>query len=155
MQLSPTASLKIAVIHGPNLNLLGLREPDVYGADTFDDVNKKIREHAKLLGIEVRITQSNHEGAIIDTIQDAVNWADGIVINPGAYTHYSYAIADAIRGVRLPVIEIHMTNIYTRETFRHHSVIAPAAVGQIAGLGTTSYLLGLEAIREVILQGRH
>jgi len=155
MQINPTGTLKIAVIHGPNLNLLGLREPDFYGTDTFDDTNRKIRDHAKRIGVEVQITQSNHEGAIIDAIHDAVNWADAIVINPGAYTHYSYAIADAIRGVRLPCVEVHISNIHAREEWRHHSVIAPAAVGQIAGFGTASYLLGLDAARAIVLQGRN
>lgn len=154
MQITPTGTLKIAVIHGPNLNLLGLREPDIYGTDSFDETNRKIVEHAKRINVEVRITQSNHEGAIIDAIHDAVNWADAIVINPGAYTHYSYAIADAIRGVRLPAVEVHISNVHAREEFRRHSVIAPAAVGQIAGFGTASYLLALDAARAVVQQGR-
>jgi len=154
MQITPTGTIKIAVLHGPNLNLLGLREPDIYGTDTFDDTNRKIVEHAKRINVEVRITQSNHEGALIDAIHDAVNWADAIVINPGAYTHYSYAIADAIRGVRLPAVEVHISNIHAREEFRRHSVIAPAAVGQIAGFGTASYLLALDAARSVVQQGR-
>jgi 3-dehydroquinate dehydratase-2 len=154
MQITPSGTIKIAVIHGPNLNLLGLREPDIYGSDTFDDTNRKIVEHAKRIGVEVRISQSNHEGEIIDVIHDAVNWADAIVINPGGYTHYSYAIADAIRGVRLPTVEVHISNIHAREEFRRHSVVAPAAVGQIAGFGTASYLLGLDAARAVVQQGR-
>ena len=153
--MTPQGSLKILVLHGPNLNMLGVREPDIYGTDTFDDTNRRIREHAKKLGIEVRISQSNHEGEIIDAIQDAINWADAIVINPGAYTHYSYAIADAIRAVRLPAVEVHISNVHAREEYRRHSVIAPAAVGQIAGFGTASYLLGLEAACAVIQQGRH
>lgn len=155
MQIAPTGTLKIAVIHGPNLNLLGLREPDFYGTDTFDDTNLKILDHAKKIGVEVQITQSNHEGEIIDTIHNAVNWADAIVINPGAYTHYSYAIADAIRGVRLPCVEVHISNIHAREEWRHRSVIAPASAGQIAGFGTSSYLLGLDAARAIVLQGRN
>jgi 3-dehydroquinate dehydratase II len=154
MQLTPTGAIKIAVIHGPNLNLLGLREPDIYGADTFADVNRKIEEHARRIGVEVQISQSNHEGVIVDTIQEAVNWADAIVINPGAYTHYSIAIADAIRGVRLPAVEVHISNIHAREEFRRHSVVAPTCVGQIAGFGTISYILGLDAAREIVLQGR-
>ena len=155
MQITPTGTLKIAVIHGPNLNLLGLREPDFYGTDTYEDTNRKILEHGTKLGLEVQITQSNHEGAIIDAIHEAVNWADALVINPGAYTHYSHAIADAIRGVRLPCVEVHISNIHAREEFRHQSVIAPACVGQIAGFGTTSYLLGLDAARAIIVQGRN
>ena len=154
MQIAPTGTLKISVIHGPNLNMLGLREPDIYGTDTFEDTNRKIREHAKEIGIEVRIVQSNHEGEIVDAIQDAVKWADAIVINPGAYTHYSYAIADAIRAVRLPTVEVHISNIYARDEFRQHSVIAPAAVGTIAGFGTASYLLALDAARSTIVTGR-
>lgn len=155
MQIAPTAPLKILVLHGPNLNLLGLREPDIYGTDTYDDMNRKLEAYAKHVGVQVQITQSNHEGVLIDAIQDAVNWADGIIINPGAYTHYSHAIADAIRGVRLPAVEVHLTNIHAREEFRRHSVVAPAAVGQIAGFGTASYLLALDAIRATIDQGRH
>jgi len=154
MQIAPSAALKILVLHGPNLNLLGLREPDIYGTDTYDDMNRKIEAYAKQSGVQVQITQSNHEGVLIDAIHDAVGWADGIIINPGAYTHYSHAIADAIRGVRLPVVEVHMTNVHAREEFRRHSVVAPAAVGQIAGFGTASYLLALDAIRATIDQGR-
>ena len=154
MQIAPSAALKVLLIHGPNLNLLGLREPDIYGADTFADVNRKIEERARHLGIEVRIHQSNHEGEIIDLIHDAVSWADGIVINPGAYTHYAYAIADAIRGVRLPAVEVHLTNVYAREEWRHKSVVSPATVGQIVGFGAESYMLGLQALRAVVIQGR-
>jgi 3-dehydroquinate dehydratase II len=154
MQLSPQPSLKISVIHGPNLNLLGLREPDIYGTDTYDDMNKKIEAHAQKIGVEVRIFQSNHEGEIIDTIHDAVKWADAIVVNPGAYTHYAHAIADALRGVRLPAVEVHLTNVHAREEWRRHSVVSPAVVGQIVGFGTTSYLLALEAMRDIIIQGR-
>lgn len=154
MQLSPASSLKICVIHGPNLNLLGLREPDIYGTDTYEDMNRKIEAHAQKIGVEVRIFQSNHEGEIIDTIHNAVNWADAIVINPGAYTHYAHAIADALRGVRLPAVEVHLTNVHAREEWRRRSVVSPAVSGQIAGFGTTSYLLALEAVRDIIIQGR-
>lgn len=154
MQLTPSGTLKISVIHGPNLNLLGLREPDVYGTDSFDDTNRKIREHAKQIGVEVRIFQSNHEGEIIDAIHDAINWADAIAINAGAYTHYSYAIADAIRAVRLPAVEVHISNVHSRESYRHKSVIASVVVGQIVGFGTASYLLALEAARYIVESGR-
>lgn len=154
MQITPTGTLHICVIHGPNLNLLGLREPDVYGTDTFDDTNRKIHEHSRTIGVEVRITQSNHEGELIDAVQDAVHWADAIVINPGAYTHYSYALADAIRAVRLPTVEVHISNVHAREEFRRSSVIAPAATGQIAGFGTASYLLALDAARYIVVTGR-
>ena len=142
--------LKISLIHGPNLNLLGVRDPDVYGTDKFDTVNQKIQEHAKNRGIEVRIFQANGEGAIIDQIQDVRGWADAIVINAGAYTHYSYAIRDALADSRLPVIEVHLSNIHAREEFRHVSVIAPIASGLIAGFGTNSYLLALDAAKKLI-----
>lgn len=154
MQIAPSGPLRIALIHGPNLNLLGLREPDIYGTDTFADINRKIEEHARQIGLEVRISQSNHEGEIIDTIHQAVSWAQGIVINPAAYTHYSHAIADALRGVRLPAIEVHLTNVQAREEWRRHSVISPAVVGSIAGFGTHSYLLALDAVKAIILQMR-
>jgi len=144
--------IKISLIHGPNLNLLGNREPQVYGRDSFDEINRKIKTRAQHLDMEVRIFQSNHEGEIIDAIQDARTWADGIVINPGAYTHYSYAIRDAITAVRLPTIEVHLTNVHAREEFRHHSVVGPVVTGQIIGMGTLSYILSLEAIKEIVEQ---
>ena len=129
---------KICVLHGPNINLLGIREPDVYGRDTFDDMNKKIKERARSLDLEARIFQFNREGEIIDAIHDALNWADALVINPGAYTHYSYAIRDAIAAVRMPTIEVHLTNVHAREEWRRHSVISPVTTGQILGFGTTN-----------------
>ena len=155
MQITPTPTLKMLVLHGPNLNLLGLREPDIYGAHTFEDINRKIQAHAKATGIEVKITQSNHEGALIDALHEAIDWADAVILNAGAYTHYSYAIADAIRAIRLPVVEVHLTNIHAREEWRHKSVIAPAVVGQIAGFGTDSYLLALDAARATVRQGKN
>jgi 3-dehydroquinate dehydratase II len=154
MLITPGRNLKILVLHGPNLNLLGFRQPEVYGSDTFESVNKQISEYAKRVNIEVRIEQSNHEGVLIDTIHEAVDWADGIVINPAAYSHYSYAIADAIRGVRLPVVEVHLTTIHARDEWRKRSVVAEAVIGQISGFGSVSYLLGLDAIRAIIEQGR-
>ena len=142
--------MKICVIHGPNLNLLGIREPDVYGHDTFDDMNRKIKERAKQIEVEARIFQFNGEGEIIDTIHEALKWADGIIINPGAYTHYSIAIRDALAAVRLPTVEVHLSNIHHREEFRRHSVIAPVTSGQIVGFGTSGYLLALNAVKNLI-----
>src|SRR5437588_9139203 len=142
--------VKICVLHGPNLDLLGIREPDVYGQDSYDEMNRKIKDRAKALDIETRIFQSNSEGQIIDAIHDALKWADAIIINPGAYTHYSYAIRDAIAAVRLPTIEVHLTNIHAREEWRRHSVISPVTSGQIIGFGTNGYLLALEAAKSLL-----
>lgn len=141
---------KILVIHGPNLNLLGEREPGIYGTDTFDSINAEIKDFAVANGFECDIFQSNHEGEIIDTIQNARLTYDGIVINPGAYTHYSYAIRDAVAALKIPVAEVHMSNIHARDEFRNKSVIAPVCVGQICGFGKTSYLLGILALKSAI-----
>lgn len=140
----------VLVIHGPNLNLLGVREPEVYGTTTLDVINRQLLEHAKSLDVELRIVQSNHEGTIIDAIQDSLSWAHGILINPGAYTHYSIAIRDAIAAVGLPCVEVHLSNIHKREDFRRVSVIASVCVGQISGFGPLSYGLGLEALVDAI-----
>lgn len=136
---------KIAVIHGPNLNLLGTRERSIYGDISLETINERILEAAGEEH-EVRTYQNNHEGALIDAIHRARDWADGLLINPGAYTHYSYALRDAIAGVALPAVEVHLSNIHQREDFRHTSVIAPVCVGQIAGFGWRSYLLGLQGL---------
>lgn len=142
--------IKVSLIHGPNLNLLGIREAEIYGRDTFDEINRKIKQRAQQLGMEVRIFQSNHEGEIVDAIQDARDWADAIIINPAAFTHYSYAIRDAITAVRLPVIELHISNVHAREEFRRHSVISPVVLGQIVGLGPYGYLLALDAMKQIV-----
>jgi len=139
---------KILVIHGPNLNLLGTREVGVYGRMTLEQLNKKIYKTAEDLGLSVSIQQYNMEGEIIESIHGATEEEfQNIIINPGAYTHYSYAIRDAIKAVNLPAIEVHMSNIYFREEFRSKSVIAPVCVGQISGFGPDSYILGLHAVK--------
>jgi 3-dehydroquinate dehydratase-2 len=140
------SKLNILVLHGPNLNLLGLREPDIYGYLTIEDVNAILEEEASQLNATVSCFQSNHEGALVDAIHKAVEDYQGIVINPGAYTHTSVAIRDALAAVDLPTVEVHLSNIYSREEFRHYSYIAPIAIGQISGFGVDSYLLGLQAL---------
>ncbi len=137
--------MKILVIHGPNLNLLGTRETEVYGEQTLDDIDALLTAEAKKHGAEVRTTQSNSEGALVDAVQEARNWADAIIINAGAYTHTSIALRDAVAAVELPVIEVHLSNVHAREDFRHHSYIAPLSVGQIVGFGADSYRLALLA----------
>ncbi|MBI4849511.1 MAG: type II 3-dehydroquinate dehydratase [Nitrospirae bacterium] len=136
--------MKILIIHGPNLNLLGKREADIYGSMTLDDINNLLNLLAKDLGVELEIKQSNHEGEIVDIIQNSKDYS-ALVINPAAYTHTSVAIRDAIAAVEIPTVEVHLSNIHKREEFRHNSLIAPVAYGQISGFGFDSYLLGLRA----------
>ena len=143
---------KILLLHGPNLNLLGIREPEVYGSTTLEDVNQRVIAAAAKRNVEVRPFQSNHEGALVDALHEARIWADGVIFNPGAYTHTSIALRDAIAGTGLAVVEVHLSNVHAREEFRHKSLLAPVCIGQISGFGWHSYLLGLEAVLGLVTE---
>lgn len=147
-----SSTLHVLVLHGPNLNLLGRREPETYGSVTLDSINDKLDSIAASLNVELSIFQENSEGALVDRIHAAFDMKDGLLINPGAYTHTSVAIRDAIAGVSLPTVEVHLSNVYKRESFRHHSYIAPVAIGQISGFGWHSYVLGLQALAHHLRQ---
>jgi len=142
--------MKILILHGPNLNLLGTREPEVYGSLTLDDINNKLNDLGKELGAEIKCVQSNHEGALIDALHDARTWANGVVFNPGGYTHTSIALRDAISAIQIPVVEVHLSNVYAREEFRHVSMISAVCKGKVVGFGWRSYTLGLRALVELL-----
>jgi 3-dehydroquinate dehydratase II len=144
--------IPIFILHGPNLNLLGEREPGVYGQVSLLEINQRLGEIGLDLGFDVRVAQSNHEGQLIDLLQDARLWAKGVVFNPGGYTHTSIALRDTVAGIRIPVVEVHLSNIHAREEFRHHSLIAPVCAGSIVGFGWQSYHLGLVALHNLLDQ---
>ncbi len=141
---------RILVMHGPNINLTGNREPSHYGSTPFAQMNEEFVAFAKAQGVDCDVFQSNHEGALIDKLHESMGVYDGIVLNAGAYTHYSYAIRDAIAAIGIPVVEVHMSNVHKREEFRHHSVISPVCSGVICGFGKNSYILGISALLELI-----
>ena len=142
--------MKVLILHGPNLNLLGTREPEVYGSMTLNDINEKIIALGKELGAEISCLQSNHEGVLIDALQDARTWASGVVFNPGGYTHTSVALRDAISAIVIPVIEVHLSNVYAREEFRHTSLVSAVCKGKVSGFGWRSYELGLRGLIDII-----
>ena len=142
--------MKVLVLHGPILNLLGTREPEIYGSMTLGDINTQLLELGKEFGAELKCCQSNHEGALIDALQDAQTWADGVIFNPGGYTHTSVALRDAIAALKIPVIEVHLSNVYAREKFRHRSMISAVCKGKIVGFGWRSYTLGLRALTDLL-----
>ena len=148
-----TIEKRILVLHGPNLNMLGKREPEVYGALTLEQLNAELAAQAAKLGVAVECRQTNHEGVLVDMIQAADGAYDCIIINPAAFTHYSIAVRDALAAISTPAIEVHLSNIYRREEFRHHSVTAPVTVGQITGFGSQGYILALYAAVDIIMRG--
>jgi 3-dehydroquinate dehydratase II len=140
----------IFILNGPNLNLLGEREPEIYGGNTLATIEDALRNRAATLGVSIDFRQTNHEGVLVDQIQEARHAASGLILNAGAYTHTSVAIHDALRALSLPIIEVHLSNIYKREAFRHHSYVSPAATGVICGLGAQGYGLALDAVAEIL-----
>jgi 3-dehydroquinate dehydratase-2 len=140
----------ILVLHGPNLNLIGQREPEIYGRMTLSEIDLRLKKSGQELGLEVRSLQANGEGALIDALHDAQDWASGVVFNPGGYTHTSVALRDAVAAISIPVIEVHISNVYAREEFRHQSLISPVCAGKVTGFGWRSYLLGLQALAWMI-----
>ena len=140
----------ILLLHGPNLNLLGLREPGIYGSLTLEEINRRALDFGRGLGLEVRCLQSNHEGALIDALHEARAWAAGVVFNPGGYTHTSVALRDAISAIVIPVVEVHLSNVYAREEFRHKSLVSAVCRGKISGFGWRSYLLGIQALFDIL-----
>jgi 3-dehydroquinate dehydratase II len=146
--------MKILILHGPNLNMLGTREPEIYGSMSLSDINTALMELGKEFGADLKCVQSNHEGALIDELQEAHMWADGVIFNPAGFTHTSIALRDAIVAIGIPVIEVHLSNVYAREEFRHHSMLSAVCRGKIVGFGWRSYVLGLRALAEVLSDRR-
>ena len=140
--------MKLLILHGPNLNLLGTREPEIYGSLTLEALNEKLIAEGQKMGLEVTCQQSNHEGVLIDALHSACEWADGVIFNPAGYTHTSVALRDAIASIDIPVVEVHLSNVYAREEFRHKSLVSAVCVGKISGFGWKSYLLGMIALNE-------